>query len=477
MTEQIKKIETIETRLHQLSAEHSFEMEHTRKMQSIELQKTCDSFTKTINELKQKNKLLVENNREEMHVIKAAIREKNTKHSEELIELEAKLCEKILIESNKSAEMKIKIEQTKGEYEKLLRKAADCLHETTSTLEKGFNQKLKDRDDQIRTLMAEIQNKKEEFFHYCKQLNLDHDRKMAQLSLKYETQLKETNDKLLKWRTEANILTKKIDETSASYIQFKNNEALLTEENNKNKKYICQLEHNLNELQREIELRNRLVDDKELCLKNAIEKNAMSEKLKNQFNERAIELEAQIQPLHDKINENNHKIKLMQKLEIELNQKIQTLTIQIDGLNDRCKAISNDLKLEQTKCFKYENKLDRMYSDLHEIVENIQNVHKLKELTLNMFVNYVKGKWKPRPKDEINVRNAAKRRKQLTKSKAKNQSFNNNNKESDKLKLIKQNLYLISEINKLKECNEKFRSKIIQLESVVAVQMETPALT
>lgn len=245
-------------------------------MQSIRLQKTCETLTKTINELKQRNHLLEENNREEMLVMKATLREKNTKHANELIELEAKLCKKILYESNKSAEMKTKIEQTKEEYEKLLRKSADCLHQTTKTLEEKFTEKLKDRDDQIRTLLDEIQNKKEEFVHYCNQLNLDNDRKMAQISLKYETQLKKTNDELSKWRTEASILAKKIDGSSSSYIQLKDNVALLTEENNKNKKYICQLEQKLNDLQQEIELRNGLVDDKESCLKNAIEKNAMS---------------------------------------------------------------------------------------------------------------------------------------------------------------------------------------------------------
>lgn len=467
LTKQIEKIVTLETRLNQLSTEHSFEMEHTRKMQSTELLKTCESFTKAINKLKQEKNLLEENNREEMHAINAAIREKNAKHSNELIELEAKLCGKILNESNKSAEMKTKMEQSKEEYEKLLRKSADCLHETTITLEKKFNQELKDRDNQIRTLLDEIQNKKEEFFHYCNQLNLDYDRKMAELSLKYERKLKETNDQLLKWRTEASILAKKVDGTSSSYIQFKNDVALLTEENNKNKKYICQLEQNLNELQREIELRDRLVNDKESCLKNAIEKSAMSEKLKNLFNERAIGLEAQIQPLHDKINENNHKIKLMQKLEVELNQKIEARTIQIDGLNVRYKAILNDLKMEQRNRSKYETKLNRMYSNLHKIVGNIQNVHKLADK------NYVDVKL--RSKEEVKYRNAAERRKQLTKSNAKNQSGVSGNKQSEKLKLIKQNLYLISEINKFKECNEKLQSKIIQLESIVAAQTKTQA--
>lgn len=412
LMEQIKNIETLETRLDQMSTEHSFEMEHMRKMQSTELQKTCESFTKTIYELKQKKNFLEEKNREETNVIKAAIREKNTKHSNELIELEAKLCEKILNESNKLAEMKTKMEESKEEYEKLLRKSADCLHETTTILEKKFNQQLKDRNDQIRSLLNEIQNKKEEFFHYCNQLNLDHDRKLAQLSLKYEQQLKETNDELLKWRTEASILTKKIDGTSSSYIQFKNDVTLLSDENNKNKKYICQLEQNLNELQREIELRNQLVDDKESCLKNAIEKNATSEKLKSLFNARAIELESQIQPLNDKIYENNHTINVMQQMEIELNQRIETLNIQIDGLNDRYKAILSDLKLEKMKSFKYEIKLKR----IHKVVGNLQNVDKLKEFR------------------DVNVGNAAMRRKKLTKSRAKNQSSASGNKDSEKLK-------------------------------------------
>lgn len=479
LIEKIGKIETLETRLSQLSTEYSFEMEHARKMQSLQLQKTCETYEKTIDELTKKQFVLEEKYRDELNVIKAAIEEKNIEHSNQLIELEAKLCEKILTESNKSAALKTKMDSSKEEYEKLLRKSADCLQETTEILEKKFDAQLKQRDDQIRKLLDEIQTKKEEFFHYCNQLNLDHERKVAQLSLKYETQLKETNDELFKWRTDASILKKKIDGTSMSYTQLKNDITILIDENNKNKKYICQLEQNLMELQREIDMRNKLVDDKEMCLKTTIEKNDALEKLKNLFNERAIELEAQIQPLNDTIKGNHHQTINLKKLEQILNQKINDLNIEISNLNDRHKVITNDLKMEQTKSFRFETQIQRMCSDLNELIENIQNISKMKEVALSMFQKYVNSNSKLSGKPQItdksiksNVNDtAADRRKLLKKSNA--EQIISPREHSEKMKLVKENLFLISEIDKLKESNREYQEKIMRLESIMEIKLKS----
>lgn len=388
LIEKIARIEHLETRLNQQLSEHSFELKHAKKMQSLELQSTCEKYEKIIRELKEERAMLDLKYREERHIIQSAIEEKEAEHSTAVIQLEAKLNEKILNESDKSAELKVKMNNLKDEYEQLLRKSADCLEETIGTLSKSFKEEMSQREDKIRTLHDEIQIKKEEFFHYCNQLNLDNDRKVAQLNLNYETKLKESNDNLLKMRVETCILTKKIDSSTTICEQLRTDISLLLDEHGKNKKYICQLEQNISELQIDIDIRNKIVCDKEACLMEAIEKNATMEKMKKFLNERAIQLEAQIKPLDEEIKRSTCKITEIEDLKKKLLWQIDDLQIEIQLLRNKSKAISIDLKAEKIKNLHAQTVIKRISADICFMIQHIQDFPKLKELALTLFKKY-----------------------------------------------------------------------------------------
>lgn len=389
LIEKIAKIENLETRLNQQLSEHSFEMNHARKKHSIELQTTCEKYEKIINDLKDERKNLEINYHEERNQIQSAVEDRNAEHAIAKIQLEAKLNEKILAESDKVADLKVVLENTKAEYEQLLLKAAECLKETTDTLEGVFKDQINDREGQITKLLNEIQTKKEEFFHYCNQLNLDNDRKVAQLKLHYETRLKESNENILQWRTDACILTKKIESTSTTCDQLRTDIALVLDEHSRNKKYIGQLEQNICELQRDLDTRTKLVEDKELCLIELIEKRSTVEKMKQFLNDRAIQLEAQINPLQEEIKESTCKIHQMEDLKKKLFWKIDELYNEILLLRNRCQAVTNDLKTEKVKNHHAHTVIERMCSDISIMVQHIQNPSKLKELSVAMFKTYV----------------------------------------------------------------------------------------
>lgn len=391
LIEKIDRIENLETRLNQQLAEHSFELEHARSMQSLELQKTCEKYENVIKQLNEKRKALELKYQEERNLINSAIDERNAEHSTTIIQIEAKLNEKILCEANNVSALKTKMNELKTEHEQQLRKSADCLKETIETLQSEFRAALNEREEQIRKLHDEIQIKKQEFFQYCNQLNLDNDRKVAQLKLGYETRQKETNDALLKWRTDASILTKKIESTSATCAHLRSDIAILQDEHNKNKKYISQLEQNITELQRDIDVRDKVVHDKEACLIEAIEKSQTMEKMKQFMYERSIQLEAQIKPLDERIKSGNCKIHEMEELKSKLLWKIDELNIEINLLRSRCKAISSDLKAERSKTLHSNTIIQRMCSDIWFLAQNIQDLPKLKELTLAMLKKYAVG--------------------------------------------------------------------------------------
>lgn len=388
LIEKINHLENLETRLNQQLSEQTFQLEHAEKMHSREMQTSCEKYEKIIKTLRNDRKTIELKYREERNLINSAIEERREEHARTIIQIEAKLNEKILVESDKCADLRKKMDETIEDYEKKLHESGQSLENTVGTLKAEFQERLDERQNQIQELLDEIQTKKEEFFKYCNHLNLENDRKVTQLKLNYETRQKETNDTLMKWRTDASILTKKIESTMATCDELRGDIAVLSDEHDRNKKYIGQLEQNIGELQRDIDVRNKLVDDKEACLIEAIEKCQNMEKTKQFMNERAIQLEAQIKPLDEEIKQKNYKISEMEELKSKLLRNIEDLNIEINSLRSRYKAIMTDLKAEKTKNLHSEIVIKRMCSDISFLAQNVQDLPKLKEISLTIFHKY-----------------------------------------------------------------------------------------
>lgn len=388
LIEKNEHISSIETRLNNQLSEQTFQLDHAEKMHLLEMQKTCDDYESTIRSLRNERIALESRYREEKNLINSAIEQRQEEHSRTIIQIEAKLNEKILTESDKAAELKKQMDETIEDYKRQLREAEENLEKAVTSLKMELKETVDEREDQIRKLRDEIKIKKEEFFQYCQQLTLDHDRKVTQMKLNYETRQKETNESLLKWRTDASILTKKIESTSATCDELRRDIAVLLEEHNRNKKYINQLEQNITELQRDIEVRTALVSDKEACLMEAISKSQAMEKMKQFMNERAIQLEAQIKPLDDEIKQKNYTILEMDEMKQKLQRKIDDSNIEINSLRNRYKAIMSNLKLEKTKNLHSETVIKRMCADISVLAQNVQNLGKLKEIALDLFNKY-----------------------------------------------------------------------------------------
>lgn len=389
LIEMVSKIHGLKAKCDQQSNEFAFQLEHTRERQTVERQMLCDKYEQIIARLRMELQALQSEYSDEKQLMRVEMDRNDEEHSTQMVQLETRLCEKILCEANKSADLKARMDAMKENYEKLLRKSSDCLQETTDTLTKRFRQQLDERETQIKHLMDEIQTKKEEFFHYCKHLNIDNERRIAQLSLKHETRLKDASDMLAKWRTDACVLTKKNDASTVHCAQLQKDLAVLSDENGRNKKYICQLEQNIIELQREIDSRSRTLDSKAVCLTQALEKVAAMESVKQQLNGRAVELEAQIEPLNDQIKENLHEIAELKESQTKMLVEIDDLNVQIKGLNDKRKIVSNALKLEADKVHCLETLLNRLYGEIYEVTQFIQNPPKLKEMALGLYKTYI----------------------------------------------------------------------------------------
>lgn len=483
----MSNIHTLKTQCDQQSTEFTFQLEHTRERNATERQELCEKYENIIAQIRGELQALQSEYLDEKQLMRVAMEGKEAEHSTHMIDLESKLCEKILNESNKLTDLQAQMDAMKENYEKCLRKSSECLQDTTDTLTRRFKQQLDEREIQIKNLMDEIQTKKEEFFHYCKQLNVDNERRIAQLSLKHEMSLKDANDMLGKWRTDACILTKKHDTTANQSEQLKKDLALVTEQYNRSQKLVCQMEQNIIELQREIDARNKIVDNKELCLAQAFDKIAAMETMKQHLNGRAVELEAQIEPLNEQIKEYKHEIGQLKEAHAKLLVKIDDLNVEIKGLNDKRKIVSNALQIENDQVHYLQTRLHRLHGEIFEMIQFVQDPVRLKEMALGLhqkysFVDYfifrcffvvencdiqsynlfryAKDGDQPDMMNDstktigiLETKSALDRRKQWTKVKNSSNEAKITAMKQDRFeqnRLIKENLFLLAEIDRLK---------------------------
>lgn len=480
--EQIKKMENLETRLSQQSREYSFEIEYARKMHTLEIEKISTEFQKIIDKLKEERAALELKHQEESNIIQATIEDIKDQHSRHFLELEAKYNEKIITEFDKTSALKTKIDNLKEEYEKLLRKSSGCLEETIQTLERNFDDQLMDRQGQIKELLEEIQTKKHEFFQYCSQLNLNNERTMAQLKLKYQTQLNESNDNVLKWRTEAGVLSKRIDNISNKCEMLTSEQAIFLEEHGNYKKYINQLEQNSCELQRDLEIKTNLVEEKDKCLLIAMEKNQSLEKMKMFLNRRIEELESQIKPKDQELKEMAMRLLEMEEMRRNDFRNVEKLNIEISGLKDVCTAFRNNLKSEEDKRFCAETLIERMRSDIFSTVQDIQNIPKLKSGVMQLYQKYSKAASNVALHIDKNSSSANKQEERPTPDKKnvnKSSTKQQHKRGQSEQKLLRDNLRLLAEIDKLKAENKGLGQRLARFETMncISHKISTSNLT
>lgn len=378
-------METLELRLNQQQSEFQYQLKQVDGTHAKQINQLDDSYCAQIEELKDINIQLERTHMEEINILTVSIAQMKDEHSRQLLEIEGNLNEKMIVEFEKSANMKKKMEDMKEEYEKLLRKSAGCLEETIETLENDFKLKLQDSQQMIRQLMKEIECKKSEFVLYCQQLNVDNDRRMVEMKIDYEKKLKDENELMQKWRADAGVLNKKLSVASGNCNNLDKELGVLKEEHGKNKKIIKQFEQDLEESRREVKERDRTLADKQKCLDELQIKYLQSEKYKDILMEKTDDLRAEIGPKELDVQNKKYQIVDMENELEKLEENNVKLQLKVSQLHEKCHATDVELKTERSKYAASRNQIIQICRDIYNVSRCIQNIPKLKAEVIALY--------------------------------------------------------------------------------------------
>uniref|UniRef100_A0A1B0FLM8 Uncharacterized protein n=1 Tax=Glossina morsitans morsitans TaxID=37546 RepID=A0A1B0FLM8_GLOMM len=120
-----------------------------------------------------------------------------------------------------------------------LKKSAGTLQDTVEGLELDYKKQLDERKGLIRDLMKEMEDKKVEFIAYCRQVEVENDRNMAETQIEYEKCLTTERNETQLWRGRAGVLQKKYDTLTKEVDNLLVEVEVLKEEQIKSQKNIA----------------------------------------------------------------------------------------------------------------------------------------------------------------------------------------------------------------------------------------------
>ncbi|XP_058125091.1 cilia- and flagella-associated protein 57 [Anopheles ziemanni] len=463
LIEKNDSISTLEMRIQQQSMEFQYKMKQGDAFHSEQMRDIHKDYCAAIENLKKKNIEMEQAHTEEFNLITASIAQAKEEHQKEMMDFEAQFHEKIILEYDKLSSMKSKMDSMREEYEVKLRRSAGCLQDTIESMEADQKKMLSEKQEIIDNMLKDMDRKRAEFDEYCRQVDVDNDRHKVELQLQYEKKLQEEEENSIKWRGEAGVLKKKFSTLSREAEAYRKEIETMQAQHGKFQQSIRQHQRDIEALRREVAERDGTVRDRDRKLFELGKKTAELDKYKQVLSMKITELRAQIEPKDREIKERKEFILEMEKKLDELQQHNKQYELQLQELRDKYYGIDLELRRERNKFRNAKAQYQRVCGEIYNVSGLIQRPEELKRCVKELCHRYGDDKelQKSLALDE-DVQNEFLRQREylerMTKS-AKQKAIGQRKDAGESLKLMKENMELLAELNKLRELlNEKQRA-------------------
>nr|XP_029708990.1 cilia- and flagella-associated protein 57-like [Aedes albopictus] len=455
-------ISTLEMRIQQQIMEFQYKMKQGDVFHSEQMRDIHRDYCAAIEELKKKNEEMEMAHMEEFNLMTASIAQQKEDRQKEMMEFEAQFHEKIIMEYDKLSEMKQRMDQMREDYEVKLRRSAGCLQDTIESLEADQKKQLVEKQEIIDGLLKEMDRKRIEFNEYCKQVDVDNDRNKVELQLNYEKKLQEEEENCMKWRGEAGVLKKKFSTLSREAENYRKEIETLQYQHGKFQQVIKQHQRDIEDLKRDLADRESIIKEKERKLHEMNKKTNELEKYKQVQTHKINELKSQIEPKDREIKEKKEIIGEMEKKLEELQLNNKQLALQLQELRDKYYGADLELRKERNRFRSSKNQYQQVCREIYNVAGLIQKPDELKRGITDLCHRYSDDKELQKSlASSEDVQNEFLRQREHLEKLTKNAKMKSGQTKDtgETMKLMKENMELLAELNKLRELlNEKQRA-------------------
>ncbi|KAJ1523827.1 hypothetical protein ONE63_010385 [Megalurothrips usitatus] len=474
LEEKILTIKDQQVRLNELETEHSY---NTRKMESEyqdKMKELNDSYRAVVEELKAKNENLEADHVLEMNKTQTDISEMKSAHEQAMQTLETNYYGKLIVEYDKYTALDTRFSNMRDDYERQLKALQSSKDKDLAEQAEQYKDLLRKKESEYEQLQKQLEQERIEHEEIKHQIEDDADREIVGLRAQYESQLRGERDNNVRLRGEAGIMKKKLIGSQKEVDELKHQVFQLQGEQQQYQQAVHGLDRDVLDLKKEVVERDTTIQLKEKNIFDLKKANQELDKFKFVLNYKIKELKSEIEPKDLEIKEKKEQIQDMEQELERLQRNSESLKVEMNEIKEKLSGTEAELQMEKSGHVNSKRLLKRLWVDLHNTSSLIQSPHALCD---SMKLLYQKYSGNPslllsRAQDTDAQAEFKRQREHLERTVAslKRQVYKGSlSKQGDYARIMEENIYLIEELNSVRNTLKKSQNALQNLEMLLGI--------
>ncbi|KAF1391148.1 hypothetical protein PFLUV_G00038910 [Perca fluviatilis] len=389
LEEKTQNMLELKMRLEELQMENEYQLRLKDMSYNEKMKELSDKFTQQIESLKTTQQIMKTEMEKQEREHQKSSAELTVKNSKEMKDLEVSYSQKLIVEHERYQDLQQKNLRMQEDYEKQLKDAEERKVQSLQELMQRYEARLQEKTQLLGQCQEEAQQQSREFKEIIKQVEEDEERKIHDIQIKYEKKLhteKEINTNL---KGETGLMTQKFYSLQRQIDDRCTDINKLKQERQRLLGLIRSLESDIEDLKRQISGHEKTNQDKDKTISGLKKKNQELEKLKFVLDFQLNELKKQTEPQQDDIAEKKDRIHQLEEELMQIDQSNTQLKLAVSDLRLKLRTRDKEMHKEMQKVKDLETHLQRLKSDLHNCVGFIQEPRKLKDSVQTIYARYV----------------------------------------------------------------------------------------
>ncbi|XP_010893002.1 cilia- and flagella-associated protein 57 [Esox lucius] len=464
----------LKTRVEELKMENEYQLRLKDMNHNEKIKELSEKFMQQMESLKTKYQVLNTEKEKQELAHQASMGELVEKHFKEQQDLESTGNQKLMLEYQKYQELQLKCQRMQEGHDGQLQALEETREQALQDITLFYQAQLQEKTHLLSHCQDESRQQVREFDETKKQMEEDWDREVHNIRIKYERKLREEKEVSLRLKGETGVMKKKFSSLQREIDERNMEIDKLRVELQKLQGFIKALEKDIMDLKKESKERDETIQDKEKRIYDLKKKNQELEKFKFVLDYKIKELKKQIEPRENDIKEMKEQILEMEGELDRFHKKNTQLELNTAELKLKLKATDKEMHKEMQRVKDLEAFVRRFKSDLHNCVGFMQEPKQLKDGIRELYDRYVQQS------DVVDIvgvdadiqREYSRQREHLEKNVAslkRKLAKDSEVHRTQKVKIMKENVSLIKEINELRQELRLVRAQVHDYESQAGV--------
>ncbi|PFH36656.1 WD domain, G-beta repeat-containing protein [Besnoitia besnoiti] len=443
----------LERQVEDLTNQMDFQLRNRETQHKEQLLQLEERYNHELELERNKYDLLREEKQEQEQEFIEQERAREEKHAARIQQMETNFQNKMTIEVARYHRALSERERDNAEWETRLKQVTDEFSAKFTQMTTDFEASKKASRDELATLQQQKDLAFKTHQELLRQIEEDADREIEELKETYEEKLAHENSEKVRLRGQTGIHRKRHEDLKEQVELLKEE---LKHKEEIAQRYRADIDKLLTDREivlKEVQERDRTIGDKEQRVYELKKQNQELEKFKFVLSHKIRELKATIDPKDRTIADMQRQIQAMDAELVDYHRQNKLSTLELGQLKLKQRALQDEIVDRRQQLAIAEHQMKRMKNDLYECVQHIQDPKQLKESITFLYQKYITNEVSKADVDFDILKEQNRQRDYLEKSVeslkrrlAKDSEVHR----QDNIKIMQENASLICEINDLR---------------------------